>query len=217
MHARSSETTSRVVIFIMVNVTDDVAEQFASYWNLLRDDDALPADFWPCCRILEDDGLVIAPEERLAAISVGPFKIAVQRPDNPVRDFIEILFPSVVASIPAGETVTGAVSGALSAACTCFVKLLQHGVVFGRSEPDQLRWNVLLFIRRMNAIGIWPTRDDVASAFSSGTASIAFKPTEPDVRWAIAWLTLDSMESPKAVSSVALVSLRPDGGLECLI
>lgn len=171
---------------VEVGDEEDVAAVFATAWNARHTDQAQPADFWPCCRIMAEAGLLVPDETNLTAVSIGPFRLAVPKDNRPVVDFVEVLFPSVAASAAMGQPVTGAVSGVLTAACTTFVKLYRQGTVFGRSARDRLRWNVLMAVRDDNARAVDPSTEVVVATVRerSGTTP----PTDTAVRDAIDWL-----------------------------
>lgn len=151
---------------VVTDADTDIAKVFATAWNSINNDQALAADFWPCCRVLVDAALLAAQETNLTALSIGPFRLAVSGDNRPVIDFVEVLFPSVIASTATGQAVPGAVSGVLTAACTTFVKLYRQGTVFGRSEIDRLRWDVLMAVRSDNAHAVQPSTEMVIAAFA---------------------------------------------------
>lgn len=186
-----------------VDAGTDIASTFAETWNSVNADKAIAADFWPCCRVLADAQLLAAQETNLAAVSIGPFRLAVPTESSPVVDFVEVLFPSTVASTATGQVVQGAVAGVLTAACTVFVKLYRKGTVFGRSEDDRLRWDVLMTVRNDNARTVRPPRQAVVEALAR----------YPDTRVhdAINWLlgTDTSDHRPRS----PLLTQHDDGGL----
>jgi len=55
----------------MTDSRTDLAEQLARVWNSSHNDRATGVDFWPCCRILQENGLVDAQDENLAAIPLA--------------------------------------------------------------------------------------------------------------------------------------------------
>lgn len=195
----------------------DVAYEMATAWNRICKNTELAdeLDVWPCCQILAAAGVVIGQEEALAAIEIGPFRIAVAPSEHATRDFIEVLFPAAVASLPTGQPLMGAVSGALSAACLTFLKLLERSITFGRSNVDVQRWTVLMHIKNCNTNGICPTTCDAIDA-------VAYL-TEWDIRpnaaeAAIEWLLGPSDEAGRRSASIALVRRNmPAGGLEALV
>lgn len=131
----------------MPDTEGDVAAALAVSWNQDHGiDTATPVDMWPCCQVLAESGFVVGQQEDLAAISLGPFKIAAARNEAAVKDFVEALFPAAVASLPASTPLASAVTGGLTAVCLIFVKLIDRGVVFTRSTEDRLRWAVLVEI-----------------------------------------------------------------------
>jgi hypothetical protein len=194
----------------------DVASQLATAWNSARaaDGQAGPVDVWPCCQILAAAGLLQGQERDLAAVELGPFRIAVTGRANATRDFIEVLFPAAVAALPTGQPLTGAISGALSAACLTFIKLLERTIVFGRSETDQQRWIVLIHIKNCNASGVFPTVCDVIDLVTRAS-QWDIRPNA--VESSIVWLTGagDARPSGRRTQLVRLDS--SNGGLESLV
>ena len=186
-----------------VDAGTDIAATFAETWNSVNADKAIAADFWPCCRVLAGAQLLAAQETKLTAVSIGPFRLAVPKEDSPVVDFVEVLFPSTVASAATGQVVQGAVAGVLTAACTVFVKLYRKGTVFGRGEDDRLRWDVLMTVRNDNARTIRPSRQAVVETLAR----------YPDTRVhdAMDWLLgVDTSENgPRS----PLLTQHDDGGL----
>jgi hypothetical protein len=138
----------------------DVAATLADSWNenCGASHEATAVDMWPCCQILAESWLIIGQQEDLAAISIGPFKIATAKNENAVRDFLEALFPATVASLPATSVLSSAVNGVLTGTCLLFVKLLDRGVIFGRSLEDRQRWAILAYIANCNTDSIYPER-----------------------------------------------------------
>jgi hypothetical protein len=194
----------------------DVAHQMATAWNRTHGERefADAVDYWPCCQILAAGGVIVGQEQNLAAVELGPFRIALTRRQHATRDFIEVLFPATVAAIPAGQPLLGAVSGALSAACLTFLKLLERSVVFSRSEVDVQRWIVLMYVKNRNAEGIYPTICEVVNAVARLTDwDIRADAVESSVEWLIS----NQSDDDEASSGVPLLRLNAsDGGLESL-
>jgi hypothetical protein len=186
----------------------DVAEAFATAWNATGEDHALAVDFWPCCRVLADAGLLDAQETSLTVASIGPFHLAVSDDNRPVVDFVEVLFPAVIAGAAAGRGVAGAVSGVLTAACTTFVTLYRRGTVFGRSERDRLRWDVLTAVRHDNARTVFPSQETLVAAVADRTDPAR---TDAAVLDAIEWLA--GTRTSGAVPRSPLLVRQADGGL----
>ncbi|MFI9536819.1 hypothetical protein ACIG56_26660 [Nocardia fusca] len=164
----------------------DVAQQIADSWARVRGTVAPPEDFWACCQVLADGGLLIGQQQDLAAISLGPFKLATSKFGTPAREFVEVLIPGVIGSLPAGATGAGAATGALTAAATCLIKLLNEGVVFRSTPDDVLRWAVLVFIKSSNDDGVEPTRAEVLAYFRSSGSSAGW--ADEEVETAVTWL-----------------------------
>ena len=171
----------------MASEQTDVAYEMASAWNRVHPggSTADPVDMWPYCQILAEPGLIVGQQEDLAAISIGPFRVAVARNENATRDFIEVLFPSALAALPTTQPLTAAVSGALSAVCLTFVKLLDRGVVFSRSPEDQKRWTVLIHILNCNGNGTFPTLCEVIGQVAEETK---WNIRPADAEKAVTWL-----------------------------
>jgi hypothetical protein len=200
----------------VANAVPDVASQLAAAWNRFRavDGEAEPVDVWPCCQILAEAGVLRGQERDLAAIELGPFRIAVTSRANATRDFVEVLFPAAVAALPTGQPLLGAVSGALSAACLTFIKLLERTVVFGRSETDRQRWIVLMHIKNCNASGVSPTMCNVIDlAARSSQWDIRPNAVESSIRW-----LLGNAGTASSAQRMQLVRLNStNGGLESLV
>jgi hypothetical protein len=165
----------------------DIAEAMAQSWNAMYGVSSMaePIDMWPCCNILAQSGVIVGQQEDLSAISMGPFKVAIPRNRGIVRDFVEVLFPATVAALPASQPLTAAVSGSLSAACLVFVKLLDRGVIFGRSPADTERWNILMFVTNCNSSNFYPTICEVINEVALIT-HWEIRPSAADV--ALKWL-----------------------------
>jgi len=194
----------------------DVASQLAAAWNRVRaaDGQAEPVDIWPCCQILAAAGLLQGQERDLSAIELGPFRIAVTGRANATRDFVEVLFPAAVAALPTGQPLMGAVSGALSAACLTFIKLLERTVVFGRSDADRQRWVVLMHIKNCNSHGELPTICEVIDLVTRASQwDIRPNAVESSIAWLLGNGGRDTSE-PRA----QLVRLNSvNGSLESLV
>jgi hypothetical protein len=200
----------------MPNVSPDVALQMAASWNQIQgnSDLAQAIDVWPCCQILAQAGVIVGQERDLAAMELGPFRIAVTSSASATRDFIEVLFPAVVASLPTGQPLMGAVSGMLSAACLTFVKLLERTIVFGRSTVDLERWTVLMYIKSCNETGVSPTICEVMHSVARRTQ---WEIRPKAVEMSIAWLT-ENGDNRGQKSRSQLVQLdMATGGLESLV
>lgn len=194
----------------------DVASQLAAAWNRARaaDGQAAPVDVWPCCQILAAAGLLHGQERDLAAIELGPFRIAVTGRANATRDFIEVLFPAAVAALPTGQPLMGAVTGSLSAACLTFIKLLERTIVFGRSEVDRQRWIVLMHIKNCNAYCMFPTICDVTDLVTRASQwDIRPNAVESSIAWLVG--NGDGERSGRREQLVRLNSAT--GGLESLV
>ncbi|HEX4702599.1 MAG TPA: hypothetical protein VH352_10770 [Pseudonocardiaceae bacterium] len=189
----------------------DIATTFAAAWNSINNDRAVSADFWPCCRVLADARLLAPQEARLSAIAIGPFRLAVPIENKPVLDFVEVLFPSVIAGAAAGHAAPSAVAGVLSAACLTFVKLYRRGTVFGRGETDRLRWDVLIMVRNHNAAAVRPSSLAVIAALADQPDTPMVRSTSA-VRDAIDWL-LGIVDTPDHRSQSPLLVQQDDGGL----
>jgi hypothetical protein len=191
----------------------DVATLFADHWNRIHGDHLVAAEFWPCCRVLAEADLLAPQETQLTALSIGPFRLAVSKDNQPVIDFIEVLFPAVVVSSVTGQGVTGAVSGVLTAACTVFVKLYRQGTVFGRGDDDRLRWEVLMAVRAANDQNVRPSQDAVVAVFTRRSHEPS---SESEVNDAIAWLLgTDDARRPRPPSP--LLTRLDDGGLRTTV
>lgn len=200
----------------MADAGPDVASQLAAAWNRARavDGQAEPADVWPCCQILAAAGLLQGQERDLAAIELGPFRIAITGRANATRDFVEVLFPSAVAALPTGQPLMGAVSGALSAACLTFIKLLERTIVFGRSEADRQRWVVLMHIKICNSCGMLPTICDVIDLVTRAS-QWDIRPNA--VESSIAWLLGTGDREPPGPRAQLVRLNSANGGLESLV
>lgn len=170
----------------MPDAAADVAAMMATSWNEAhRLSPAAPLDMWPCCQILAESGYVVGQQEDLSAVTLGPFKVAVARNENAVKDFLEALFPAVAASLPSSTPLASAVSGGLTAACLLFVKLLDRGVVFTSRPVDKLRWAVLMDIAARNADSAYPAVAEIAGGAAVAAAGEA---SAADTRAAVEWL-----------------------------
>jgi hypothetical protein len=165
----------------------DVAADMAAAWDRIHrhGHKTQPIDMWPCCHILAESGLILGQEEELGAISIGPFRVASAQNEHATRDFIEVLFPVTIAALPSAQPLVAAVSGVLSTACLAFVRLLDRGVIFGRSHSDQVRWAVLTYIAGCNANEACPTALEVTTSIASTTDLDVASGTAGD---AIKWL-----------------------------
>jgi hypothetical protein len=200
----------------VANAVPDVALQLATAWNRdrSRDGRAEPVDIWPCCQILASAGLLQGQDRDLAAIELGPFRVAVTNQASATRDFIEVLFPAAVAALPTGQLLPGAVSGALSAACLTFIKLLERTIVFGRSEIDRQRWIVLMHIKNCNASGVFPT---VCEVIDLATRASHWDVRANDVESSLSWLTGEGGAERARPRTPLVRRNRTGGGLESLV
>lgn len=193
----------------MIDADEDIAAAFAVAWNSVDNDHAVAADFWPCCRVLADAGLLAAQETSLTAVSIGPFRLALPNANRPVLDFVEVLFPAVIASAATNHALPGAVSGVLSSACVTFVKLYREGTVFGRGETDRLRWDVLIAVRNDNAGAVRPSRQTIIAALADQSETAR---SGSAVRDAIDWL-MGAVDMPGHGLRSPLLVRQADGGL----
>lgn len=194
----------------MIDPDADVADIFAATWNSVNDGDAVAADFWPCCRVLAQAGLLVAQETNLSAVSIGPFHLALPQENHALVDFVEVLFPSVIAGVAYGHPLPGAVSGVLSGACATFVKLGRQGTVFGRAEPDRVRWAVLMTVSEANGRQARPTSQQVIDALAEDGSAVW---PSASVQQALDWLTGAETGAIGRRPHAPLIVREADGGL----
>lgn len=188
----------------------DTAEDLAAAWNSQAGEyqTAEAVDFWPICQLLADEGLLETDEEKLATVKVGPFRLAQTKYECATQDFVGVLVPATIAGMANGQTLHAAVTGVLTGACNTFLQLLRRGVVFGGSPADQIRWLVLLYVKRKNSENVFPTNIEVVRSL---------KPSHPNVEDALEWLTTPSATPLSRGTKLALITNRHDGGLEALV
>lgn len=189
----------------------DLAESLAADWNRYSGsrDPVVAEDFWPLCGLLQEEGLLVGSNERLATVRIGPFRLAHTRYENATRDFIEVLVPATLAGMVDGRLVHGTLSAALIAAGNTFIQLLRRGVSFSRRPEDKLRWTVLFYVKKENASLHFPTREQVGQQFSSSS--------HQNVNEVIEWLIGPNAKTLLGDSPIPLLQARDDGGLEALV
>lgn len=188
----------------------DVAESLAADWNRRSESQELVVaeDFWPLCGLLQEEGLLVGSDERLATVRLGPFRVAHTEYENPTRDFVEVLVPTTLAGMADGRLIHGVLSGALVAAGHTFIQLLRRGVSFGRGSEDKMRWIVLLYVKTENARSHFPVREQIVQQFSAQYQNV-------DV--VVEWLIGPNAKPFMGDSPIALLCARDDGGLEALV
>ncbi|MFF0493450.1 hypothetical protein ACFYTQ_30900 [Nocardia sp. NPDC004068] len=189
----------------MTGPSNDVARYLAEEWQEVTGSGVAAEDFWLCCQTLTERGLLIGQQRDLAAVAIGPFRIAISKYSAPVRDFVEALVPSMAASLPAGTAAATAVSGISAAAATCLVELLDRGVVFGRSAEDRLRWSILMYVKASGDAGRPPSRSDVLVHFRR--LRVEHDGSE-EVEAALLWLLGEHAKSLLGSPQQALLSER---------
>lgn len=194
------------------DATPDVAAAMAAAWNRCSDATVVVTDFWPCCQVLADAGVVQGDEASLGVAALGPYKIAYTAYTEAADDFISTLFPAAMVGIAAGHPESGAATGFFSGLCRCFVGLLRRGVVFGRCEPDVTRWLVLAEVRSENAQGLFPTRDDLLDRVRGADGQLLPPSSVSD---AVDWLSRSHGFSEGGAHP--LIEERRDGSLRCLV
>lgn len=188
----------------------DVAESLAANWNRRSESPelAIAEDFWPLCGLLQEEGLLVGSDERLATIRIGPFRVAHTRYENATMDFIEVLVPTTLAGVADGRLIHGVLSGALVAAGNTFIQLLRRGVSFSRRSEDKMRWIVLLYIKSENTRLHSPTREQIVQHFSLQYQNVGE---------VVEWLIGPNAKPFTGDSPIALLRARDDGGLEALV
>ncbi len=188
----------------------DVAESLAADLNKCSgfQEPALVEDFWPLCGLLQEEGLLVGSDERLATVGIGPFRLAHTRYENATRDFVEVLVPATLAGMADGRLIHGTLSGVLIAAGNTFIQLLRRGVSFSRRPEDKLRWTVLLYIKRENSRSHFPSREQAIQQLS---------PLCQNVDEVVEWLLGSNAKPFIGDSPVQLLRARNDGGLEALV
>lgn len=188
----------------------DIAESFAAEWNRRNEPHELVVaeDFWPLCGLLQEEGLLVGSDERLATARIGPFRVAHTRYEDATRDFVDVLVPAIFAGMADGRLLHGALSGVSAAAGNAFIQLLRRGVSFGRGSEDRLRWIVLIYIKTENGKSRFPTGEQVVQQFSG---------QYQNVDEVVEWLAGPNAKSIMGDSPIALLRTRGDGGLEALV
>jgi hypothetical protein len=191
----------------------DLAAEMAEQSNLRRKAEAPPAapeDFWPVLRILAEEGLVTGSEAPLTTMQLGPFRLAQTSYHQATRDFLDILLPSLIVGYADGVPVHGAIAGILTGGTRAFLHLLHHGVIFGTSPQDILRWRVLVYVKERCEAGEHPTATTVVTFFTNrDVASVQ------DVRDSVEWLL--STGEPTERVRPALLKTNLDGSLQSLV
>jgi hypothetical protein len=188
----------------------DLAESLAADWNRRSGarELAVAEDFWPLCGLLQEEGLLIGSDERLATVKIGPFRVAHTRYENATRDFVEVLVPTTLAGMADGHLIHGTLSGALVAAGNTFIQLLRRGVSFSRRPEDKLRWTILLHVKTENDRSLFPTREQIVQQFSAPCQNI---------NEIVEWLIGPNARTFMGDNLIALLRPRDDGGLEALV
>lgn len=167
-------------------------------------DDAIDVtDLWPACTVLAEAGLLLGDEAKLGAVRIGPFRMAATRYQHAVLDLIDILLPAGVVAIGTGAPKTGALTGIVRLVCKAFTDMLRRGVVFGRTEADKYRFQVLLVVDSLSEAGA-VSADDIASQLKAAGSHLS----RPAIEEALEWL-----QQAKSVTgeTQALVIRHGDG------
>jgi len=90
----------------------DVAESLATDWNRLNESQelAVAEDFWPLCGLLQEEGLLLGSDERLANVRIVQFRVAHKSSENATHYFDDVYLPQTLAAIAGGELIHEALS-----------------------------------------------------------------------------------------------------------
>lgn len=119
-------------------------------------------NFWDLCRVLEREGFLVSDDAAVSAISIGPFRIAstidINRKDY-LKYFLEVIMPAIFSKIndlPFDQVYSLYLLPALG----LFIDLADNCYWI----KDLLQWDVLMYIRKDNQHGIYPTINDIKKA-----------------------------------------------------
>lgn len=140
---------------------ESVDTRIAAAWNRASATHLDVSAFWPVCRDLRAAGLCLANDEDLAAIEIGPFRLASPAVTADIDLVVDILVPAA-----ATHAITGAggpealVIGTL----TGIVKVFCRAVRSTRMIRDPLAWQVLCYVKSANGQYLAPSLDDISVA-----------------------------------------------------
>jgi len=117
-----------------------------------------PEHTWDICRVLGDGELVNGSDRHVGTLEVGPFRLAVTgRRSETVRVFLFSVVPGLVRSLVSELSLLEAVVESLIVGAELCVDLSQRLIVI----EDTAVWMALIYIKRQNQIGRFPTRDEL--------------------------------------------------------
>lgn len=138
----------------------DVDGYLTKIWNEMNMSvQVVEENFWDICRILEKEGFLVSDDAAISTISVGPFKIAstvdIKKKDLLIY-FLETIVPIIFSKINS-LSFDQVYSLCLLPAFNILINLANNCYWI----KDILQWEILMYIKRENLHGIYPTVNDI--------------------------------------------------------
>ena len=139
---------------------NEIDEYLCKVWNKTNTSTQLVAEnFWDMCRMLEEDGFLVADNAAISTMSIGPFKIATTidiQKENMLNYFLKIIVPVVFLKVNC-LTFEQAYDLYLLPVIEILINLVNNCFWV----RDLLQWELLIFIKGKNREGIYPTIDEI--------------------------------------------------------
>lgn len=179
----------------------------SSTWNGLfgQVEKSIPEHMWVACRVLSAAGFVKGNRESVAALEIGPFRIAtVAEYEDFLENLLKNVVPSILRMFCSGLTLKNAVGGVLVTLFSMVRTVANCSVRI--SDPKE--WTVLLHIKSENQKGHLPSEEEVLGVLTSNNLISA-----EDVKEAIERLSV--VKSIAGGEDVYLIVPHLNGRLEC--
>lgn len=139
----------------MVNFFD---HQLSGKWNEVHlGEKVFPEQFWDLCRQLSEHDILQPDRGAVSAFQIGPFNVATRlevKKKDLLTFFIESVFPAILT-----ETTQLTFQEAYPMYIVPAIKVLIYLLDSTYFIRDTLQWTILIYIKRQNEMGIFPTID----------------------------------------------------------
>ena len=186
---------------------EQVERYISKMWNEINTSTYMVEEnFWDMCRILEKEGFLVADDAAVSTISIGPFRIAstidIKRRDIFIY-FLKVIVP-IIFSKANGLPFDQVYSLYILPAVELLINLADNCCWI----KDLLQWDVLMYVKKDNQRGIYPTVNDIKKS----KEFIGFEE----------WQIEEAIKQLKSVGNVLgdhheLIGMDFEGRIECLV
>jgi hypothetical protein len=142
----------------MINSIDNLLK--IKLEDLLKEEKISEAIFWEACRILEEGRIVTSEKKSFATLSIGPYSIASNLHISK-KEYLLFIIQSLLPFLVKKEN-----NSVLESIVEYILKPVFEiaSFIINRSVfiTDELEWEILLFIKKQNKIGIYPSLNEIS-------------------------------------------------------